>query len=148
MSRNQRLGLIAFAAVLIVAAFVLLRPTEEGTKSDEPSEPAAQTETASPTKTQRAEAKPRPPEVAELRIRDGKAAGGARTIGFRTGETARIDVSSSTPGEIHLHGYDIQKPVTPGTTTKVRFEADIEGIFELEDHGSGQELASVKVSPR
>jgi len=148
MSRSQRLGLIAFAAILIVAAFVLLRPTDESTKSDEPSEPAAQTTTTPRTKTQRAEAKPRPPEVAEVRIRDGKPAGGSPTIAFKTGERGRIDVSSNTAGEVHLHGYDIERPVRPGQATKLRFKADIEGIFELEDHASGQELASVKVSPR
>ncbi len=148
MSSNQRVGLIALAAVLIGAAFVLLRPTEEAGRSDEPSGPAAQEEAAPPTGTQRAEAKPRPPRVAEVRIRDGKAAEGPRTISFKTGEPARIDVTSNTPSGVHLHGYDIEKPVTPGKTTRVRFKADIEGIFELEDHASGQELASVKVSPR
>ncbi len=148
MSRSQRLGLIAFAAVVIVAAFVLVRPTEEGTKSGQPSAPAAQTETPPRSGAQRAEAKPRPPEVAEVRIRDGKPAGGSRTIGFKTGERGRIDVTSNTAGEVHLHGYDIERPVRPGQTTKLRFKADIEGIFELEDHASGQELASVKVSPR
>jgi len=148
MSRNQRLGLIAFAAVLIVAAFVLLRPTDENTESEEPPEPAAQTNTTPPTETQRAEAKPRPPEVAEVRIRGGKPAGGSRTIGFKTGERGRIDVTTNTAGEVHLHGYDIEKPVTPGKTTRLRFKADIEGIFEFEDHDSGQQLAKVKVSPR
>ncbi len=146
MSSKQRVGLIALAAVLIGTAFVLLRPTEEGSRSGEPSEPAAPTEVAPPTKTRRAEAKPRP--VAEVNIRDGRPAGGARAISFRTGETGRIDVTSNTPSGIHLHGYDIERPVSPGKTTRVRFKANIEGVFELEDHASGQQLASVKVSPR
>lgn len=148
MSRNQRVGVIAAAAVLIGAAFVLLRPTEEADGPDAPPAPAAQSEAAPSTRMQRAEAKPRPPRVEEVRIRDGRAAEGARTLSFRSGETARIDFTTNAPSEIHLHGYDIERRVTPGKTTKVRFRADIEGIFELEDHDSGQELASVKVSPR
>jgi len=148
MSRNQRLGLIAFAAALIVAAFILLRPTDENSKSEQSPQPAAQANTTPPTEAQRAEAKPRPPEVAEVRIRGGKPAGGSRSIAFKTGERGRIDVTSNTAGEVHLHGYDIEKPVTPGKTTKLRFRADIEGIFEFEDHDSGQQLAKVKVSPR
>jgi FtsP/CotA-like multicopper oxidase with cupredoxin domain len=141
MSRNQRLGVIVGAIVVLVVAFVLIRPTDD---KEEPAPAPEQTKT-SPTKTQTAEAKPKPPTVT---IRDGKPAGGVKTIEFGSGSSARIDVTTDKPAEIHLHGYDIEKPVQPGKTTMVRFKADIEGIFELEDHDSTAELAKVKVSPQ
>ena len=142
MSRNQRLGLIVLTLVVLIVAFLLLRPDEQ---SEEPSPQRATTQTETQTKTQTAEAKPQP---ASVTVRDGRPAGGVKTLGFSSGESAHIDLTSNRPGEIHLHGYDIEKRLQPGKTTVVRFKADIEGIFELEDHDSGQELAKVKVSPR
>ena len=139
MSRNQRLGLIAMTVVVLVVAFVLLRPDEQS------EEPPPQRATTTQTGTQTAEAKPQP---ATVDVRDGKPAGGVKTLQFSSGESARIDLTSNRPGEIHLHGYDLEKTLQPGKTTVVRFKADIEGIFELEDHDSGQELARVQVSPR
>lgn len=149
MSKNQRLGLIALAVVIAAAAFAALRPTAE--KGSDPARDSAtpkQGSTPSPSeskRTQTAEAKPQP---AEVRILDGRPASGRQTLRFTTGETARIDVTSSTPSEVHLHGYDIEEQVAPGRPARLRFEADIEGVFELEDHQSGQRLASVQVSPR
>ena len=142
MSRNQRLGVIVGAIVVVVVAFVLIRPTDE--KKEPAPAPEQATETT-PTKTQTAEAKPKPPTVS---IRDGKPAGGVKTIEFGSGSSARIDVKTNKPAEIHLHGYDIEKPVQPGKTTVLRFEAKIEGIVTLEDHDSKAELAKVKVSPQ
>ena len=142
MSRNQRLGVIVGAIVVLVVAFVLIRPTDD---KKEPAPAPEQAKKTTPTKTQTAEAKPKPPTVT---IRDGKPAGGVKTIEFGSGSSARIDVTTNKPAEIHLHGYDIEKPVQPGKTTVLRFKADIEGIFELEDHDSKAELAKVKVSPQ
>jgi len=141
MSRNQRLGLIAAAVVVLVVAFVLIRPGEQ----EDPAPPKFKT---TQPETQTAEAKPGPPPVPVVDMRDGKPAGGAKTFEFRPGDSARIDVRSNQPAEIHLHGYDIEKSVQPGRTTTVRFKADIDGIFELEDHDSDQELARIRVNPR
>jgi FtsP/CotA-like multicopper oxidase with cupredoxin domain len=140
VSRNQRLGLIAGAIVVLVAAFLLIRPTEEK-KNPKPASRPAGTTTAGSTP----QAKPKPPEVS---IRNGKPAGGVKTIEFTSGETARIDIKSNTPGEVHLHGYDIEQEVKPGETTVLRFKANIEGIFALEDHASDAELAKVRVNPK
>ena len=50
-------------------------------------------------------------------------------------------MTSNKPSEVHLHGYDIEKEVQPGKTTTIRFKADIEGVFALEDHDSDARLA-------
>ena len=142
MSRNQRLGVIVGAIVVVVVAFLLIRPTDD---KKEPAPAPKQSKETTPTKTQTAEAKPKPPAV---RIRDGKPADGVKTFEFGSGSTARIDVTTNKPAEIHLHGYDIERPVQPGKTTVLRFKAKIEGIFTLEDHDSEAELAKVKVSPQ
>jgi hypothetical protein len=43
-------------------------------------------------------------------------------------------VSSDAHDDIHLHGYDIEKPVEPGQPAQFNFTANIEGIFEIESH--------------
>ena len=39
------------------------------------------------------------------------------------------------------------KDVGPGKTAKFRFKANLEGIYELELHDSGAQLAEVRVDP-
>src|SRR5215204_2751110 len=141
MSRNQRLGLIAAAVVVLVVALVLIKHGEQ-----EDYAPSKAKTTQPETQTAEGKTGPRPVPVVDMR--DGKPAGGSKTFAFRSGDSARIDVRSNQPAEIHLHGYDIEKSVQPGRTTTVRFKADIDGIFELEDHDSDQELARIRVNPR
>ena len=145
MSRNQRLGLIAGTIVVLVVAFVLIKPTDDS--KDSPKKAATPETTTTPAKTQTAEAKPKPPEVPTVEVRNGKPAGGKKTISFTSGENARIDVTSNKPSEVHLHGYDVEKDVGPGVKARFREKADIEGIYELELHDSGAVLAKVTVEP-
>ncbi len=146
MSGNQRLGLIALTVVVAVAGFVVLRPTQQD-DSKTAATPAADKDSSTKANAGTAAKEPKP-RVAQVRIRNGKPVGGARTISFRTGQTARINVTADAPGALHLHGYDIQRPVSPGKTTEFRFKADIEGVFEFEEENGGEDLASVEVSPR
>jgi hypothetical protein len=59
-----------------------------------------------------------------------------------------LRVSSDKPMDLHLHGYDVEREVEPGGTAKLRFEADITGRFEIEDHESERELGTLQVRPR
>ena len=81
MSRNQRLGLIAGTVVVLVVAFVLIRPTDDA--KDSPKTESTTTQ----GKTQTAEAKPKPPAVPTVEIRNGKPAGGKKTISSRPART-------------------------------------------------------------
>ncbi len=61
-------------------------------------------------------------------------AGGPAEIRAKNGDTVVIVVSSDAPDDIHLHGYDIEKKVGPGTPARFRFKANLEGEFEIESH--------------
>jgi hypothetical protein len=50
------------------------------------------------------------------------------------GQTVRIEVSSDHDDTVHVHGYDIETSVTPGTPATIIFIADRSGIFEVESH--------------
>jgi hypothetical protein len=155
MSRNQRLAIVAGALAVLVLAFVLVSPGDE---DDEGPASAAQTataperdrsqdEAASPATTETAPAEPEPVR-ATLRIEGGRPAGGEQTVTARRGDLVRITISGDAPGEVHLHGYDIERPVAPGEPARLNFTANAEGVFELEEHDTGAVLAKVEVRPR
>ena len=55
---------------------------------------------------------------------------------------------ASDAGEaVHFHGYDIEKPVTPGTPLRIPFTANLPGRFELELHHPDVVLAVIEVRP-
>jgi len=83
------------------------------------------------------------------------AAAVAATLAF-----APLTISSAAPafgldtvvktdaGEaVHLHGYNIEKPVTPGTPLRIPFTAELPGRFELELHHPDVVLAVLEVKP-
>ena len=63
-------------------------------------------------------------------------------------DSVTLLVSSDRPMEIHLHGYDVERGVGPGQKAGLRFEADLTGRFEIEDHESERELGVLQVRPR
>jgi hypothetical protein len=160
MSRNQRIGLIVAALLVAVIAFVIASPggDDEGDNAARTTATAA-TETSSGsgtgTETETATEPPPPPkpEVARIRIRGGEVVGGPAEIKAKNGDTVVIVVAADTPDEIHLHGYDIEKKVTPGHPASFRFKANLEGEFEIESHvaedaGRDPLLATLIVEPR
>jgi hypothetical protein len=156
MNPAQRILLLCLAGVVALGAFLVLRPEDapqERTASPVPtttstSPQAATTEAEAPTTTT-AEERPRRPRPApvRIRVRDGAPVGGVGRVRARSGRIVRIAVTSDTPEELHLHGYDITRQVAPGEPATMRFRADLEGIFELELHGNGALVAQVEVRP-
>ena len=164
MSPIQRFLLLSLAGIVALGAFLLLRtddaPPERAASRDEQSaaptstaeESTMSTETETDTESEEAATttteRERRPRAERVRVRGGAPVGGVERIRAGRGETVRIAVSADAPDEVHLHGYDIERPVGPGKTARLRFRADLEGIFELELHGSGTQIAEVEVRPR
>ena len=73
--------------------------------------------------------------------------GDPKTLEFDSGDTVRLRFRSDTATEIHVHGYDKELEVPAGGTARTSFEANAEGIFEIEDHGTGELLAKLQVNP-
>ena len=58
-------------------------------------------------------------------------------------------IRSSVDEEMHLHGYDITKPLPAGKTVTVTIpDPQITGIFEIELHGTGEQIAELRVDPK
>ncbi|WP_143737561.1 hypothetical protein [Microbispora sp. GKU 823] len=61
------------------------------------------------------------------------------------GQTVRITVTSDVADEAHLHGYDKEASLQPGTPASIEFVADETGLFEMETHESGLQLFQLVV---
>jgi len=153
VSTKQRIILIALSVLVALVALVLLLPEESSERADEPRVPAGQTGGAPPSgEPPGTEAEPAPPAPRRIAVVGGKAKGGVREIEVTAGEVVRLVVSSDAPDDIHLHGYDIERAAAPGKPARFRFEADIEGAFEIESHvaedaGLEPRIANLVVQP-
>jgi FtsP/CotA-like multicopper oxidase with cupredoxin domain len=141
VSRSQRLTFLGIAVLIAVVAVVILVGSggDEGTTTSSQATPtptaqAGATETATPTATPT----PRPPLV---------TGEGIAKLRFKQGDTVRFRVRSSIPEEVHVHGYDLMKDVTPGQTVTFSFKATITGIFEIEYEHAGRQIAQLRVDP-
>ncbi len=69
-------------------------------------------------------------------------------ISVNKGDSVTLQVTSEQPIELHIHGYDVEQEVEPGRKAELRFDADLTGRFEIEDHESEKELGVLQVRPR
>jgi hypothetical protein len=70
----------------------------------------------------------------DLRIEKGRVAKAMRTIRVRQGDAVTLRWTTDRPIVLHLHGYDIEKKVEPGTMTEMAFVARATGRFSVEEH--------------
>lgn len=94
--------------------------------------------------TQEESAKPATPTIA---VRNGEPVGGVQELEYSAGDEIRFRVSSNQADEVHVHGYDVEKEIPAGGSATLSFPADIEGIFEVELHGSETQIAELRVNP-
>jgi FtsP/CotA-like multicopper oxidase with cupredoxin domain len=90
------------------------------------------------------------PPAADIVTIDVTIAGGQvepppTRVDVRVGQTVRITVTSDEPGELHVHGYDIEVELTPGQPGTVELVADQTGLFEVETHEQGLQLLQLVV---
>jgi FtsP/CotA-like multicopper oxidase with cupredoxin domain len=125
MSRSQRLTFLGIAAAIAAIAVVVL-VVSGGKGNDEQAVPSGSGQASAPLLT----------------------AGGEQTISVTQGDAVTLRVKADTDEVVHIHGYNIEKPVPAGTTITISFKATINGIFEIEFHHSGATIGRLKVAPR
>lgn len=92
------------------------------------------------------------PRVIDLAIRSGTLPEEQRVIRVQQGDEVTLRWTTDRALTVHLHGYDIEKKLTPNASTTIRFSAKATGRFPIEVHGAGhgQEtiLGYLEVYPR
>ena len=91
----------------------------------------------------------------EVNIGQGQMVEGLRTMKVKQGDMVRIRITSDEAVTLHLHGYDIEKAITPGGVAEFSFEAYATGRFPINVHvddnsgGHGEPtLLRLEVYPR
>ena len=78
----------------------------------------------------------------------GEPVGGVKELVYKKGDRIHFKVEVPFEEEIHLHGYDVAKEVPKGGgTVTYDLPADIEGVFEAELEGRGEQILELKVEP-
>ena len=99
--------------------------------------------------------KPRPatvvetPELHDFRyeLREGVVSG-PESLQVQQGDQVRIELHSDAADDLHLHGYDLNGKVAPGSPLVLSFQAERSGRFELELHDAHQSIGILEVYPR
>jgi hypothetical protein len=87
-------------------------------------------------------------EIHRIEVENGEPVGGIATIKAKQDDTVSFVVTSDVPDEVHVHGYELAKPVAPGKPARFSFTAELEGIFEVEIHEAGDaQIAKLVVEP-
>lgn len=146
MTRTARIGFLVAAFVVLVVAFVVIGTGDETSeRADDPPVRAQATEgaEAAPARTPA----PTPEPVTRIFTEGGQLAGDVERIEVDKGERIRFVVTSDVPEEIHVHGFDRYADVAPGEPARLDFKADIDGIYEVELHGSAAQIAELRINP-
>jgi hypothetical protein len=151
MGRGQRFTFLAIAVVIAIVAVVLLADSSED-PGDEALTNATPTATSDPDATaapQEAEPRETPTPTPEPTAAPPPLlkSGEVRELEFTEGERVRFRVRSDVEEEIHVHGYDETFDIPADRTVTISFPAELTGIYEIEFHGSGEQIASLKVEP-
>ena len=87
------------------------------------------------------------PTTIAIVVKEGRPQGGIKRPTIEKGAKVVVVVRTDAGEEVHLHGYDIEKPVTAGEPVRIPFTANLPGRFELELHHPDALLAVIEVRP-
>ena len=82
----------------------------------------------------------------EVTFANGKAGGDTGRVKVAVGTSVALVVTSDVADQVHVHGYDIEKELSPGTPVTLTFDATIAGVFEVELHHANTVLLRLQVS--
>jgi plastocyanin len=64
------------------------------------------------------------------------------------GDRVEFRITSDSPLEFHLHGYDLEEEIESDELAELSFDATITGRFEIENEQTREELGVLIVQPR
>jgi hypothetical protein len=91
-----------------------------------------------------------------LTIANGRIPENMRLIRVKQNDVVKLEWRTDKPLTVHLHGYDIERELKPGTVTEMTFAARATGRFTVEPHigrtpsgghAHGDVLVTIEVYP-
>ncbi len=77
----------------------------------------------------------------DIRIEHGRIPDNMRLIRVREGDVVTLRWTTDQPLVLHLHGYDIEQRVAPGSVAELAFTAYATGRFPIEIHAPAARAA-------
>lgn len=106
--------------------------------------PPATTTEAPPTTTAAEALTPR--EIVIV-VDQGRPRGGIKRPEVEQGAELVLVIRADVGESVHVHGYDVEQPLTPGTPARIPITATLPGRFEVELHHPDALLAVLEVRP-
>jgi hypothetical protein len=132
-----RWAILGATVVAVVILFVALSPGDTSGNGS----PTSPTSVGASSETQG-------PEVTEIDVTvQGDEVEGPDRPTATQGDEVLIVVHADVSDEVHVHGYDLMADVTPGEPARIRFVADVPGVFEVELEGAGRLLFQLEIVP-
>ncbi|MET0764677.1 MAG: hypothetical protein ABWY29_07405 [Blastococcus sp.] len=81
----------------------------------------------------------------QVQVAGGQISGNTGRVPVPVGEHVTLTITSDVADDVHVHGYDLEAALTPGTPADLAFDATVPGVFEVELHEAGTVLLSLQV---
>ena len=137
-----RWAILGATVVGVVVLFVVLSP--EGDRSVSPTPPASVSPSSSGTPSVSPGEEPETTEI-DVTVEGGNVQGPERPA-VTQGDPVLIVVRADVSDEVHVHSYDLMADVAPGKPARIRFVADVAGVFEVELEDAGRLLFQLEVT--
>jgi hypothetical protein len=149
MSFSPKRTIIGAVLILAVLALFIIVQPDDSNDNDETTGASNATLATGATGpvTQPKPKRPSPPPVPQVVVNNGEPQGGVVELDFDQGDDIRFSVKSDVEEEVHVHGYDVSKPIAAGGKVSFDFPAEITGIFEVELEHSAVPIAELQVNP-
>ena len=85
------------------------------------------------------------PVTLNVTIANGKVSPSGAKYDVAKGAEVTINVTSDSAETVHVHGYEIEKDVTPGQKLVITFVANMTGSFDIETHVIDATIATLNV---
>lgn len=115
------------------------------TTTPEPTTPTT-TEATPTTPTPKPKPKPTTRQIVIV-VDQGRPRGGIKRPTLEKGEKVVLVVRADVGDEVHIHGYETTKALTPGKPARIPLTATLAGRFEVELHNPDALLAVLEVRP-
>ena len=115
--------------------------------SEEPSEEPSETESEEPTEVETTEVAGPDVDIV-VTIAGDDVTTPSNRVAVEIGQTVRITVTGEADDEVHVHGFELELPITAGTPGVLEFEVGAEpgpGLYEVETHESELLLFQIEV---
>ena len=134
---------VSFAVLVLAAAGCTSAepepdPTADATTPGTPGSPQSPTPDGQPSPR-------RDILVVEAAVSGGAVQTDSERVEVELGKTVALVILSDANDELHVHGYELVRPITAGKELTLEFVADIPGVFEVELEETGLHLFELRV---